>query len=98
MVGYRFDPSKDAWLQAARGLGFEAIIAAIAAGHLLRVVANPRYTGQEILEVLVSGSVAGQRDYVYRVPVHRGADGTVWLITLYPSRRATRAHRKASEA
>jgi hypothetical protein len=97
-VGYRFDPEKDAWLHATRGLGFEAIIAAIAAGDLLRVVANPRYPGQDVLEVLVTGSVGGRRDDVYRVPVYREADGTVWLITLYPSRRATRAHRKASEA
>jgi hypothetical protein len=51
------------------------------------VLANPRYPWQQGAEVLVA-------DYVYRVPFRPEADGTVWeLITLYPSRRATRAWR-----
>jgi len=90
VTAYRYDPRKDAWLQRHRRVGFEAILQAIAAGGLLQVLPNRRYPGQLLAEVLVGG-------YVYRVPFREQADGTVWeLITLYPSRRATRAWRKRS--
>lgn len=91
MIAYRYDPAKDAWLQRHRRVGFEAIIQAIAADGLLQVLPNRGYPGQQVAEVLVGG-------YVYRVPFWPEADGTVWeLITLYPSRRATRAWRQRSE-
>jgi aspartate/methionine/tyrosine aminotransferase len=91
VTAYRYDPTKDAWLQRHRRCGFETIIQAIATGGLLQVVPNPGYPGQQVAEVMVGG-------YVYRVPFRPEADGTVWkLITLYPSRRATTAWRQRSE-
>jgi len=86
-VDYRFEEGKDAWLQREGRIGFSAVIQAIEAGGLLRILPNRRYPGQLIAEVLVG-------DYVYRVPFRPTADGALWeLITLFPSRRATRAWR-----
>lgn len=86
-MDYRFEEGKDAWLRREGRIGFAAVIQAIEAGGLLRILPNRRYPGQLIAEVLVV-------DYVYRVPFRPHADGSLWeLITLYPSRRATRAWR-----
>lgn len=92
-MGYRFDPEKDARLRATRGLGFEAVIEALAGRGALWVRAHRdqgRYAGQWMAAVEIAG-------YVYLVPFDLDADGTWVLRTLYPSRQATRAHRKASE-
>ena len=87
MVDYRFEDGKDAWLQREGRIGFAAVIQAIEAGGLLGILPNPRYPGQQIAAVVVD-------DHVYHVPFRPQANGTVWeLITLYPSRRATRAWR-----
>lgn len=93
-MGYRFDPTKDAWLKATRGLGFEAVIEALEARGALWLRAHrhqARYPGQWMAAVEIAG-------YVWLVPFDLAADGTVLLRTIYPSRQATGAHRKASES
>lgn len=84
---YHFDPKKNQWLIANRGISFERIIALIADGKLLRVLEHPnrdKYPEQWLYEVDVGG-------YVYVVPVLR--DGTrLVLKTVYPSRKATKHH------
>ena len=83
---YDFDPEKNAWLARVRGITFEQIIALIEGGRLLRVLEHPnkaRYPDQLLYEVDVDG-------YVYIVPVLRKG-GTLFLKTVYPSRKATRA-------
>ena len=81
---YRFDPDKNAWLMRERGIGFEQIIALIESGKLLRVLEHPdkeRYPNQLLYEVDVDG-------YVHVVPVVKEGR-TLFLKTIYPSRKAT---------
>jgi len=86
---YAFDPEKNAWLMRQRGVSFEQIIALIEGGALIRVLEHPdqeRYPGQLLYEVDVNG-------YVHIVPVVREGR-TLFLKTIYPSRRATRQRLK----
>ena len=85
MVDYDFDPEKNAWLIANRGISFEQIIALIEAGKLLQILEHSnqaKYPGQLIYEVDVDG-------YVHVVPVTRKGS-KLFLETIYPSRKATR--------
>lgn len=87
--GYAFDPAKNAWLIRERGISFEQIIALIGEGKLIQVLEHPdkeRYPDQLLYEVDVDG-------YVYVVPVIRQGR-TLFLKTIYPSRKATRKRRK----
>ena len=86
---YAFDPERNAWLIRERGISFEQIIALIEGGKLIQVLEHPdreRYPDQLLYEVDVDG-------YVYVVPVVREGR-TLFLKTIYPSRKATRKRRK----
>jgi uncharacterized DUF497 family protein len=82
---FSFDPAKNAWLKKERGVSFEQIISLITEGRLIGVLDHPnkaRYPGQVLLEVDVDG-------YVCIVPaVWEGS--SIFLKTIYPSRKATR--------
>ena len=82
---YAFDPEKNAWLIRERGVSFEQIIALIEGGNLIRVLEHPdkeRYPSQLLYEVDVNA-------YVHVVPVVKQGR-TLFLKTIYPSRKATR--------
>ena len=86
---YAFDPEKNAWLIRERGVSFEQIIALIEGGKLIQVLEHPdkdRYPGQLLYEVDVNG-------YVHVVPVVKRGQ-TLFLKTIYPSRKATRKRTK----
>lgn len=86
---YAFDPDKNTWLIRERGISFEQIIALIENGHLVQVLEHHdrgRYPNQLLYEVDVDG-------YIYVVPVVR-EHGTLFLKTIYPSRKATRNRAK----
>jgi uncharacterized DUF497 family protein len=88
-LDYAFDPEKNAWLIRERGISFEQIIALIEGGKLIQVLEHrdkERYPDQLLYEVDVDG-------YVYVVPVVREGR-TLFLKTIYPSRKATRKRRK----
>lgn len=88
---YAFDPDKNAWLIRERGISFEQIIALIEGGNLVRVLEHhdrERYPNQLLYEVDIEG-------YIYVVPVVR-AHRTLFLKTIYPSRKATRNRAKGS--
>ena len=88
-LDYAFDPEKNAWLIRERGISFEQIIALIEGGKLIQVLEHPdreRYPDQLLYEVDVDG-------YVYVVPVVREGR-TLFLKTIYPSRKATRQRGK----
>jgi hypothetical protein len=88
---YAFDPEKNAWLMQERGISFELIIALIESGKLIRVLEHPdkkRYPNQLLYEVDVDG-------YVHVVPVVKEGK-TLFLKTIYPSRKATRKHTKGA--
>jgi uncharacterized DUF497 family protein len=86
---YAFDPEKNAWLIRERGISFEQIIALIENGYLVQVLEHHdqnRYPNQFLYEVDVDG-------YIYVVPVVREHQ-TLFLKTIYPSRKATRKRQK----
>jgi hypothetical protein len=89
---YDFDPEKNRWLIRERGIGFEEIIALIESSKLLRVLEHPnkaKYPEQLLYEVDVDG-------YVHVVPVSR-IGKTLFMKTIYPSRKATSALKKERE-
>lgn len=88
---YAFDPDKNAWLIRERGISFDQIIALIESGNLVQVLEHhdrERYPNQLLYEVDVDG-------YIYVVPVVR-EHRTLFLKTIYPSRKATRTRAKGS--
>lgn len=90
---YSFDADKNAWLIRERGISFEQIIALIESGHLVQVLEHhdrKHYPNQLLYEVDVHG-------YIYVVPVVR-EHRTLFLKTIYPSRKATRNRAKGSTA
>jgi uncharacterized DUF497 family protein len=90
---YAFDPQKNAWLVRERGISFEQIIVLIESSKLIQVLEHPnaeRYPDQLLYEVDVDG-------YVHVVPVIRERC-TLFLKTIYPSRKATRKRSKGEAA
>lgn len=86
---YAFDAEKNTWLMRERGISFEQIIARIEGGHLVQVLEHrdqARYPGQLLYEVDLDG-------YVYIVPVVK-TNRTLFLKTIYPSRKATKQRPK----
>ena len=87
MKPFRWSSDKNQQLQSQRSICFEAVVVAIETGGLLDVLAHPnpgRYPDQRILVVEVNGSV-------YLIP-YVEADDHLFLKTIIPSRKATRAY------
>lgn len=85
MKAIRWDPKKNEWLQAARGIGFDLAEFKIAGGNILGVVSHPnkaRYPRQRIF-VIESGG------YAYLVPFVE-TDEEIFLKTIIPNRQATK--------
>lgn len=83
---FRYNQDKNAKLIAERGIGFEEIIIEISNGNLLDITTHHNqdlYTNQKIMHVRCL-------DKVYLVPYVLEEDGTLFLKTLYPSRKATK--------
>ncbi len=77
---------KNKQLTEQRGISFERVVSAIEQGGLLDVLEHPnqdRYPGQSIYVVEVD-------EYAYLVPSVTQGDGTSFLKTIIPSRKATR--------
>src|SRR3989338_4516528 len=86
-VTFEFDIEKNRVLKRDRGISFEEIILLIDEGNLLDVVEHPnrlKYGNQQIYVVDVEG-------YAYLVPFVREGN-TIFLKTIYPSRKATREY------
>lgn len=75
-------PEKNEWLKKARGLSFDQIEDAIAAGHLVGVLENKNHENQLILVVVIGG-------YIIAVPTLI-KDRTILFMTAYPSRALTK--------
>ena len=85
MKAVRWDPKKNEWLQANRGVGFELVALKVASGELLDLTANPnraRYPHQRVYVLEFHG-------YAYLVPFVETED-EIFLKTIIPSRKATR--------
>ena len=85
-LGLDWSPRKNEQLTQQRGVSFEAVVAAIEQGGLVDVLDHPnqdRYPGQMIYVVEID-------EYIHLIPFVTQADGTRFLKTIIPSRKATR--------
>jgi uncharacterized DUF497 family protein len=84
---FDWDPKKEYWLSAERGLSFQHIIHHIESGDLLDIREHPnrdKYPNQRILIVRMD-------DYVYIVPYVQDGE-TLFLKTIIPSRKETKRY------
>ena len=89
-AGFDWNTDKNRQLIEQREISFESIISAIEQGGLLDVLEHPnqdRYPGQLIYVVEID-------EYLYLVPFVTQSDGTRFLKTIIPSRKATRDYRR----
>jgi hypothetical protein len=89
---YDFSPEKNQQLINERNISFEEVIAAIDVGKLLDVLHHPnieKYPGQKIYVVDID-------DYVYLIPFVKQKDGTIFLKTIFPSRKLTKQYLEKS--
>lgn len=89
-VGFDWSTEKNQRLVDERGVSFERVVSAIEQGGLVDVLEHPnqdRYPGQLIYVVEVS-------EYIHLVPFVMQTDGTRFLKTIIPSRKATRDYRR----
>jgi uncharacterized DUF497 family protein len=85
-----WDEAKNALLKRLRGISFEEIVETLAKEGPLWIKEHPRpekYPGQKLFAVSIES-------YVFIVPIEE-TDEKIIFKTIYPSRRATRAHRKS---
>jgi len=86
---YEWDPAKNEWLKAERGISIEMILFHLSQGDVWRFADHPdqdMYPGQKIYFVIVEG-------YIYLVP-HVIEKNYIFLKTVIPSRKATRDYKK----
>lgn len=84
---YQWDPDKNEWLKAERGISFDQVVMHIEREDLLDVYEHPnkkKYPNQQILVVKIE-------EYVYLVPFVESEEGR-FLKTIVPSRKATRRY------
>ena len=89
-VSFDWSTEKNQWLIEQRGISFERVVSAIEQGGLMDVLDHPnpnRYPGQMIYVVEAD-------EYIHLVPFVTQTDGTRFLKTIIPSRKATRAYRR----
>lgn len=85
-AGFDWSIEKNRQLIEQRGISFERVVSSIEQGNLVDVLDHPnqdRYPGQLIYVVEIG-------EYIYLVPFVMQADGTRFLKTIIPSRKATR--------
>ena len=89
-AGFDWNLDKNLHLAEQRHVSFELIISAIERGGLVDVVEHPnqeRYPGQMVYVVDIEG-------YLHLVPFVIATDGTRFLKTIVPSRKATRDYNR----
>lgn len=89
-ASFDWSTEKNQRLIGQRGISFESVVSAIEQGGLLDVLEHPnqdRYPGQLIY-------VVESDEYIFLVPFVKQADGTRFLKTIIPSRKATRDYQR----
>ena len=89
-ISFDWSLEKDQELIEQRGISFESVVSAIEQGGLVDVLEHPnqtRYLGQLIYVVEID-------QYIHIVPFVTQADGTRFLKTIIPSRKATRDYQR----
>ena len=83
-MNFRYNHEKNAELLKVRGIGFEEIIQSIADGNLLEIRKHHnqvKYPNQEIMYIRILQEV-------YAVPYIKEKEDSIFLKTLFPSRKA----------
>jgi len=89
---YEWDPKKNEMLKVERKISFEEIVFHLARGDVWKLADHPdqeNYPGQKIYFVIVE-------EYIYLVP-HVVEKDYVFLKTIIPSRKATKAYKQEQE-
>src|SRR3990172_5934844 len=89
---YEWDPKKNEWLKQERNISFEKIVFHLSQGDVWRIADHPdqeNYPGQRIYFVVVE-------EYICLVP-HVVENDYVFLKTIIPNRKATKAYKKEQE-
>lgn len=89
---YEWDPQKNEWLKTERKISFEKIVFHLARGDVWKLADHPdqeNYFGQKVYFVIVG-------EYIYLVP-HVVEKDYVFLKTIIPSRKATKAYKQEQE-
>ena len=89
-VSFDWSAEKNQQVTEQRGVSFEVVVSAIEQGSLVDVLEHPnqeRYPGQQIYVVEID-------EYIHLVPFVTQTDGTRFLKTIIPSRKATREYRR----
>ncbi|HVN25928.1 MAG TPA: BrnT family toxin [Syntrophorhabdales bacterium] len=89
---YEWDPEKNEQLKAERNISFEKVLFHLPRGDVWKIADHPdqeNYPGQRIYFVIVE-------EYVYLVP-HVVEEDYIFLKTIIPSRKATKAYMKEQE-
>ncbi len=89
MKAFSSHPDKNLWLKATRNVSFEEIVFCIENRNLLDILEHPdqeKYPGQRLLVIAIN-------DYAFLVPFIE-LDDEVFLLTIIPSRKATRKYLK----
>jgi hypothetical protein len=89
---YEWEPKKNEWLKTERNISFEKIIFHLARGDVWKLADHPdqaNYAGQKIYFVIVD-------ERIYLVP-HVIEEDYIFLKTIIPSRKATRAYKRERE-
>ena len=90
VIDFDWSTEKNRQLIEQRGISFERVVVAIEQGGLVDVLEHPNqddYPGQLIYAVEID-------QYIHLVPFVRQSDGTRFLKTIIPSRKATRDYRR----
>lgn len=90
---FDWNAEKNRRLADERGISFERVVLAIERDGLVDVLVHPnqaRYPGQMIYVVEIER-------YLHLVPFVTAPDGTRFLKTIIPSRKATREYRRGRE-
>ena len=89
-ASFDWNLEKNRQLVEGRGVSFESVVSAIERGGLVDVLEHPdqeRYPGQMIYVVDIE-------QYLYLVPFSTATDGTRFLKTIIPSRKAMRDYQR----
>lgn len=86
---FDWDPPKNDFLKKTRDISFEAVVVHLGRGDLWRIAEHPDqevHPGQWLFFVIVS-------DYIHIVPYEIRGE-IIWLVTIIPSRKATKDYLK----
>lgn len=87
---YDFSAEKNQWLKENRDISFEEVIAAIEEGCILDVLPHPnvaKYPNQMMYVLDIN-------QYVYLVPFIKQTETSIFLKTIFKSRKQTKAYLK----